>query len=203
MKLKENQAFIRTYQDKSGREILIAYTSFEVAPVDLERSVTPFAELCRQVAPMGLAIHIDPGSRHGGIAPPNWVRAIAEGAAKMPGPAPVLNTRVVDLNVSAGPNVGPELRVRLTQGLIASRDVVEAYLAYAAPDDTMPILTLCAVVGTTKVAITRGHNIAVQLHAWVRPLMADDEEIDFLVLPPEDTLVAKFKAVGPAFYRRS
>ena len=204
MKLNENQTFIRTYQDKSGREILIAYTSFERAPVDLERSVTPFMFLCKQVAPLGLAIHIDPGSGHGGVAPANWVRAIAEGAAEMPGPTPVISTRILDLNVSPASDVKAAIRLRLSQGLVASRDVVDAYLAYATPDETKPpILTLCAVVPTMKVAATRGHNIAVELHAWVRPLMADGEEIDFLVLRPEDTLVAKFKAVGPAFYRRS
>ena len=204
MKLKEDQTFIRTYEDKSGREILIAYTSFDLAPVDLERSVVPFVELCKQVAAMGLAIHIDPGSPHGGIAPANWVRAIAKGAADMPGPTPVVSARLVDLNVSPAEDVRAAIRLRLSEGLIASRDIVEAYLAYATPDETKPrILTLCAVVPTMKVAATRGHNIAVELHAWVRPLMGDHEEIDFLILRLEDTLVAKFKAVGPAFYRRS
>jgi hypothetical protein len=204
MKLTENQTFIRTYEDKSGREILIAYTSFDLAPVDLERAVMPFAELCKQVAAMGLAIHLDPGSPHGGIAPPNWVRAIAEGAADMPGPTPVVPARLVDLSVSPARDIRAPIRLRLSEGLIASRDVVDAYLAYATPDETKPpILTLCVVVPTMKVATTRGHNIAVELHAWVRPLMRDDEEIDFLVLRPEDALVAKFKAAGPAFYRRS
>ena len=66
---KDEEVFARTYEDKFGREILVAYTGFDVAPADLPRSVTPFLELCKQVAPIGLAIHINPGTPHGGSLP--------------------------------------------------------------------------------------------------------------------------------------
>jgi len=198
----DKELFVRTYEE-NGREILIAYTGFDAAPADLPRSVTPLVELCKQVAPLGLAIHINPGRPHGGIAPANWVRAIAEGAAEMPDPAPVLTTRVAGLNVSPADDVKAATRVRLTEALIATRNVVKAYLAYATQDEAPPVLTLCVVVVPASLAKTRGHAIAVQLHAWVRPLLGDNEEIDFLVLPEDARLVATFKAVGPPFYRRS
>jgi type III secretion system (T3SS) SseB-like protein len=200
---EDKELFVRTYEDESGREILIAYTGFDVAPADLPGSVTPLVELCKQVAPLGLAIHINPGRPHGGIAPANWVRAIAEGATEMPDPAPVLTTRVAGLNVSPADDVKAATRVRLTEALIATHNAVEAYLGYATPDEAPPILTLCVVVVPASLAKTRGHAIAVQLHAWVRPLLGHDEEIDFLVLPEDARLVATFKAVGPPFYRRS
>jgi len=198
----DKELFVRTYEE-NGREILIAYTGFDAAPADLPRSVTPLVELCKQVAPLGLAIHINPGRPHGGIAPANWVRAIAEGATEMPDPAPVLKTKVFRLKVSPAEDVGAAIRARLTAALIATHNVVEAYLGYATPDETPPILTLCVVVVPASLAKTRGHAIAVQLHAWVRPLLGDNEEIDFLVLPEDARLVATFKAVGPPFYRRS
>jgi hypothetical protein len=198
--LAENQFFLPTYEDKSGRSILIAYTGLDVAPSDRPRVWMPFAELCKQVVPSGLAIHINPGQSQSGIAPANWVRAIAEGAAEMPDPVRTLTTWIKDVEVSPAPDVRMAIRERLIQGLQATRGVVEAYLAYATANvGEPPILALCVVVVPAVVA--EGQRVATELHAWVRPLMGD-EEIDFLVLPPEDRrLLPKFKSVGRPFYR--
>ena len=196
---EETQLFVRSYEDSSGRAILIAYTGFDVAPSDSPRTWIPFVELCKQVVSSGLAIHINPGTPHGGIAPANWVRAIAEDAAEMPEPVRTFGTRIKDADVSPAHDAKMAIRKRLIQALVATRGVVEAYLGYAATNaGEHPVLTLCVVVIPAVVA--EGRRVATELHAWVRPLMGD-EEIDFLIVPPDDRFVAKFKSVGGPLYR--
>jgi hypothetical protein len=200
VELEEGQFFLRTYRDKSGREILTAYTSMEVAPSDTPRIWIPFVELCKTAVPSGLAIRIYSGTPDGGVAPANWVRAIAEGVTEMPEPIHTIDTRIKDLEISPARDVKTPILKRLIEALRATRGVIEAYLAYATPNVTdKSILTLCVVV--TPAVLAEGHRVATELHAWVRPLMGDDE-IDFLVLPTEDKrFVPKFKSVGGPLYR--
>jgi len=194
------EQFVRTYREEGGREVLVAYATPDVAPSDRPRSFIPFVELCKQVAPGGLAIHINPGMPHGGIAPANWVRAIAEGDTEMPNAGRTFATRVVKYSVSQAPTMKAAVLERLTAVLAASRGIVEAYVGSVTADGhAHPIPTLCVVVKPEIIA--EADRLAHDLHAWVRPLMESGDEIDFFIVPPGDTVVAEFRTIAPPFYR--
>ena len=197
VKLGETPVFVPTYRHESGIGILIAYTGFDVAPADRPRMWIPFVELCRQLVSSGLAVVINPGP-HSGAAPTHWVRAIAEGAAEMPDPVLSFVKTIKDVEVVPGLDASTEIRERLNQALAATRGIIEAHLSYVTTSvGGQPIPTLCVVV--TPAVIAERVPIATELHAWVNPLLSG--EFFFLVVPPEDKIVAKFKAVGRPLYR--
>lgn len=199
-RLGETGAGLRLYFTPDGRRIVTAYTSHDLAPADSNSVILPFAKLCQSIASLGLAVHINPGRPPSGIAPSNWVRAIAEGCAEMPNPVTVAATSISGDRVAAAHDVRGPIKARLTQALSSTSEVREAYLVQ---QDEVAGLVVGLVLESSDVPQSRHRSLSMELYAWVAPFMLETEEIYFQVVGPKSSSVALFKATGPPFYRRS
>ncbi|MEA2626045.1 MAG: hypothetical protein QOD06_2090 [Candidatus Binatota bacterium] len=197
------EAFTRVGLEYDGRTTISVYTNAEVAPADLPHVVMPFAELCKQIAPMGLAVHVNPGTVSGGIAPPNWIQSIAAGSSDMPNPVVVASTAfdpAVHLADARVAELKAPLRQRLTQGLIANSHVSAAYLVRTTIEG-QGALVLGAVLDSGLAANQR-EALTRDLFAWVESLL-EAEEMYFLLFDSDDEVLGQLKAVGSTFYRKN
>lgn len=193
---------LRTGVEPDGRHTIFAYTGFDLAPADVRCAAVRLVEICKQIAPMELAVHINAGTPSGGIVPTSWVRAIAEGKPEMPRPVATLEERLKVLEMTPASDATPELRRRLADGLVAHVFVAAAYFVRATFKDGSGFLVAIIFDPTSAIQAGQRQRLATELYAWVAPAISDGEDIYFDIDPDVD-FVARLKAVGPPFYRRS
>ena len=202
MTMGKRDVFTRTLAEPDGRESFPVYTDFDVAPADTRLWVVPVIELCKNLMPLGVGIRVNPGSSHGGLAPAHWVRAIAEGSIEAPPLAEVVETQERILGFRPSKGFTAALRLRLTQGLVASRAISMAFVVEAVYADH-PSAPLVGVVVDQELTTAERKVLAAELFAWVKPALGEIPEIYFEVLNVGEARTATLTKVGPAFYRRS
>ena len=202
----QDVSFVTGTDPRVDRPTVIAFTDYEAAqqsqPADRTYVVMPFSEFCELLAPMGLGVHVNPGTVPSGIVAATWVRAIAEGQNIAPDDVTVVAERITDSAPKLRPadSIPRAVSARLRQGLLARPEVREAYVVHGTFEDRACLVAGVAVEKAMDGA-TRG-VLARELYAWVQPALNDDE-MDFIVLDDGQALLADFQRQGAPFYRRS